>query len=84
MKIGIIFASMTGHSRKIARAVGEAIGQEPQDIKQNPELGKLDLLFVVSGIYGGASHKGLLDYLKKFDKTDVSRVALITSCCSGT
>ncbi|MDD4184820.1 MAG: flavodoxin domain-containing protein [Candidatus Izemoplasmatales bacterium] len=83
MKIGILYGSMTGHSKKIASAIGEAIKVEPQNVKTKPEFKKLDLLIVIGGIYGGVSHKGLLQYLNSLNKESVKQAALITSCCSG-
>ncbi|MGI6392276.1 MAG: flavodoxin domain-containing protein [Candidatus Izemoplasmatales bacterium] len=84
MNIGIIYGSLTGHSRKIATAIGEAVKVQPQNVKHAPEPGRYDLLFVVGGIYGGACHKGLLKYLESIDKANVKQVALVTSSCGGT
>ena len=79
MKLGLIYATMTGHSRKIARALGETLGIEAVDIKTNPHLEDIDLLFVVGGIYGGTGSTELLAYLKQVTSAQVKKVVLLTS-----
>jgi flavodoxin len=79
MKLGLIYATMTGHSRKIARAVEETLGVEAVDIKTNPKLESIDLLFVVGGIYGGAATPELLEFLKHVNSAQVKKAVLLTS-----
>ena len=79
MKIALIYATMTGHSRKIARALQETLGVEAVDIKTNPKLESIDLLFVVGGIYGGTATPELLAYLKQVNSTQVKKAVLLTS-----
>jgi flavodoxin len=83
MKIGIVYGSLTGHSKKIANAIASTIKAEAQNVKTKPEFKKLDLLFVIGGIYAGTCNKRLLKYVQTLDKTEIKRVALITSCASG-
>jgi hypothetical protein len=45
----------------------------------NPELGELDLLFIVGGIYDGEGMPELLEYVKSIDAKEIKRAALITS-----
>ena len=82
MKTAVIFRSFTGHSKKIARAVAAALAVEAQNIKSNPELKGVDLLFVVGGIYSGTSLEGMLEYVKSLMPENVKRAALITSSMS--
>ena len=82
MKIALIYISKTGHSSKIAKAISEALQIEAYDVKTNPKLNGIDLLFIVGGIYGGQSNPELITYIKNIDKSMVNKVALITSCVS--
>jgi|AGTN01.1.fsa_nt_gi Flavodoxins len=83
MKTAIIFATRTGHSKKLAEAVGERLGIIPRDIRKDPSLVSADLLFVVSGIYGGMATPELLGYLTRLDYSRVRRAAFITSAAGG-
>ncbi len=82
MNIAVIYRSMTGHSKKLARAAAEALGTEALDIKRKPVLKDVDLLFVAGGVYGGKSLNGMTDYIKTLDASGVKRAALITSSAS--
>lgn len=84
MKTAIIYASMSGHSRKIANAIGEAMNITPQNIKENMGIPTADLLFVVGGIYGDQSMPELVDYVKKLTSEQVKQACLITSSAKGT
>lgn len=79
----IVYATKTGHSGKLAHAVGEALKISAENISHNPVPPAADLLFITGGIYGGESLPGLLEYVKKLDGSRIKRVALITSCTSG-
>lgn len=83
MSIQIAYFSKTGHSEKIARAMGDALNIEPVDIAQNPSLSQVDLLFIVSGIYYGQSDNKVVEFGRKLKPAMVQRVALVTSCSSG-
>ena len=45
MKNVIIYASMTGHSKKIAQAISEKLGIEAFNIKDNPKIEGYDMGF---------------------------------------
>jgi len=47
MKCSIIYYTKTGHSRKIAKAIAQELGIEAQDVKSNPVMKDVDLLFIV-------------------------------------
>ena len=83
MKIAVIYATKTKHSKKLAEAVGSFLNVEAQNIYGNPALNDIGLLFIAGGIYGGASLPELLDYLKKLNPPLPGCAALITSCASG-
>ncbi len=83
MKTEIIYATMTGHSKKIASAVAKLYGITAHNIKENPQISNCDLLYIVSGIYGGDCSPELLKFCKNLSSTQVKKVALITSSTGG-
>jgi len=83
MKTEIVYFSKTGHSKKIAQAIAAELHLKERDIKTNPELSGADLLFVVGGIYGGASDPAMLEYVKGIGPDKAKKAALVTSCCGG-
>lgn len=84
MTIKVAYLSKTGHSRKIARAIAEALQTEPIDIRTAPAPAEADLLFLVGGIYGGQSLPEMLSYAEMLRPELVRRVALVTSCAGMT
>ena len=42
--VKVVYATKTGHSRKIAQAVAKELNVEPMNIKENPQLKGVDLL----------------------------------------
>lgn len=83
MTIQVLYHTKTGHSRKIAQAVAQALGVEAQPVKDYQETGPIDLLFLVGGIYGGQSDRAMLDFVPRLHPDNVARVVLITTCASG-
>ena len=79
MNTGVIYATKTGHSRKIAMGLGEALGIPPMDIKTNPNLENIDLLYIVGGIYGGKSSPELTAFLANVTSAQVKKAVLLTS-----
>lgn len=82
-KIAVIYATKTKHSKKLAEAIGAALGVKANNITENPALHNIDLLFIVGGIYGGASLPELLDYVKELKAPALKRAVIVTSCASG-
>lgn len=80
--VKVVYATKTGHSRKIAQAIAQKLNVEPMNIKENPQIKEVDLLFIVGGIYGGQSLPELIQFAESLDKDKVGKVALITSCTS--
>lgn len=79
MKNSVIYYTKLGHSRKIAEAIAQELHIKAEDIHTHPDLNNLDLLFIVSGIYGGKKAPELLEQIKTLDSQQVKQVALITS-----
>lgn len=82
MTTKIVYRTKTGHSRKIALATAEALGIEAIDLKKTPDIGTVDLLIIVGGIYGGMSNPDLVAFAKSVDPERVKKAALVTSCAS--
>ena len=82
MKIAVVYRSMTGHSRKIARAIAGELGVEAQDVKGKPSFKDVDLMFVVGGVYSGESLPEMLEFVRTLDSAAVKKVALVTSSAS--
>jgi hypothetical protein len=68
----------------MAKAIGKELNIIPEDVKANPKMGNIDLLYIVSGIYGNKSSPELIDYVTKLTKRQAKKVALITSSCAKT
>jgi menaquinone-dependent protoporphyrinogen IX oxidase len=83
MKTAVVYYTKTGHSRKIADAIANELHIQAEDIKNNPKLNAVDLLFIVGGIYAGKSDPGIISYVKSIESSTVKKVALVTSCSSN-
>lgn len=79
MNIKLVYYTKTGHSRKIAEAVGKELAIEPLDIADNPTLFGADILFIVGGIYNGVSAGEMIQFGEKLRPAMAQRVAIITS-----
>lgn len=82
MNIQLIYASKTGHSKKIASAIATELGIEFNNVKDQPLLTNVDLLYIVGGIYGGNSLPEMIDFINTIDSKHVKKAVLITSCVS--
>lgn len=82
MKIALIYATKTGHSKKIAEAIAKELQITAQNITSQPKLEEIDILFIVGGIYGGQSLPGLITFIENLDNNVVQKAALVTSCVS--
>lgn len=79
MNIKIIYASMTGHSKKIATTMATRLGIPAYNIVEKPNIQPCDLLFIVSGIYGGQCKPELLSFVETLSAQQVKKVVMITS-----
>lgn len=82
MKHIVIYATMTGHSKKIANAIASDLGCKAVNIKENPVLEPVDVLYVVGGVYGGQSLPDLIKYLENMDGSIAKKAVIITSSAS--
>ncbi len=79
---GVIYATKTKHSKKLAEAVAQALHAEAVNAAVSPEPRPADLLFIVGGIYGGKSLPELLQYVEKLQGGQVKKAVLVTSSVS--
>lgn len=84
MKTAVIYASMTGHSKKIAQAISKDLSVIAYNVMDKPFLEGYDLFLIVSGIYGGSCKPDLLEYANTLAPDQVRKVALITSSAGKT
>ena len=84
MKMRIIYHSILGHSKKIAQAIAQELQVNAHDIREKPELNNIDLLYIVSGIYGGKSAPELLEFLKSLGSQQIKLAVLLTSSAGKT
>lgn len=82
-KVAVIYATKTKHSKKLAEEIGSVLNVKAKNIIENPDLHDIDLLFIASGIYGGASMPELLNYSKEMEAPALKHIVLVTSCASG-
>jgi len=82
MNIKVAYLSRTGHSRKLAGAIADALRLEAENIADNPYFEGIDLLFLAGGIYGSESLPEMLSFVKSLNPAKVKQVALVTSCVS--
>lgn len=82
-RIAVLYATKTKHSKKLAEVIGSALKVKVKNITENPTLHDIDLLFIVGGIYGGASMPELLAFIKEMEAPELKRSVLVTSCASG-
>ncbi|MDD3187548.1 MAG: flavodoxin domain-containing protein [Bacilli bacterium] len=81
MKETIIYSTITGHSKRIALKIKEALNIEIFNIKENPNLSNIETLYIISGIYGGKSSEELVKYVQDFKNKQFKKVVLITTAC---
>ncbi len=80
--ISVVYATKTQHSKKLAEAVGRALGVSAKNTEEQTEPAAAGLLFIAGGIYGGKCSPALLSYAEKLDTSLVKKVVLITSSAS--
>lgn len=83
MKIAVAYKSMTGHSKKLAKAIAKEFSVEAVNVKKPfPEFKDIDILFFAGGIYAGTSAKETISFISGLNSSMVKSVALITSSAS--
>ena len=62
MKGAVIYSSMTGHSKKIAKAIEAKTNMKAYNVKDKPFFKGYDMIFIVSGIYASKARPELIEY----------------------
>lgn len=83
MKGAVIYSSMTGHSKKIAKAIEVKTNLKAYNVKDKPELKGYDMIFIVSGIYASKARPELIEYTNLLTEYNTKKITLITSSTSG-
>jgi flavodoxin len=78
----VIYGTKTQHSRKIAEAIGLALGVEAKNAEDNPPPEESGILYIVGGIYGGSCHPSLTAYAEKLTPALIKKAVLVTSSLS--
>lgn len=82
MNSKVAYFTKTGHSEKIAKAIGKELQLEVEDLKAKPVFQDVDLLFLVGGIYAGGNDPEMVGCVENIDPKMVKKTALVTSCAS--
>lgn len=82
MKCAVAYATMTGHTKKLANAIANEIGVLAQNVKENPVIENVDILFIGGGIYGGLISPNLVNFINTLDYSKVKNVAIFMSSAS--
>jgi len=83
-QISVVYATMTKHSQKLAEAIGKALQVKAANVKTNPALHEVALLFLVGGIYAGKSSPDLIRYVESLNANQAKNAVLVTSSASIT
>jgi len=81
-RIRVIYGTKTGHSKKLAEAIGQAVQVRVEDVMAGPEAAPADLLFIVGGIYGGKSLPELVGFVQRLQPGQVKQAVLVTTSVS--
>ena len=82
MRIAVVYASKTGHSKKIAKAVADKLGVPCVDIREKPAIENAGLLFIAGGLYGGQSLPEMLVFADGLEPGAIKQAVLLTSCAT--
>ena len=81
-QIGVIYATKTKHSQKLAEAIGQAVHANAENVTASPAPFPASLLFIIGGIYAGKSLPELINYVENLKSSQVKKVVLVTSSVS--
>ena len=81
-QIGVVYATKTKHSQKLAEAIGQTVHAKAENVTAGPAPFPADLLFIVGGIYAGKSLPELATYVGNLKPSQVKKVVLVTSSVS--
>jgi flavodoxin len=76
MNVLVLYASLTGNTRKLAAAMAGELDVSPQRIAEAPEVEEGDLLLLGSGVYWNRPAQAVRRYLENLRSLKGVRVAL--------
>ena len=82
MNTQIIYHSKK-HTKKIAEAMGKAIGVIPQKMEAGTVLQEADILFWGCGIYGGNVLPEVMQFAETLDPEKIKKIVLFTTSAKG-
>lgn len=83
MKYAVIYKSKR-NNKKLARAIGDAIGVTPQELASFDANQEVDVLFFGASIYGGGVSPDVITSLEKFKPEKIKKVILFSASGFGT
>lgn len=74
----VIYASLTGNTKKVARAIAEELSCRTVDVRREdlPELSGVELLLVGDGVYGGKPSRAMVRFLHRLPQLAGVKAAL--------
>ncbi|MBQ6343530.1 MAG: hypothetical protein IJI41_10440 [Anaerolineaceae bacterium] len=73
MKIAVRYYTKTGNTRRLAEAIGEALGVEALDLS-HPVDEKVDILFLGNSYYAFTIDPEVRDFVRSLDKDKVGKI----------
>lgn len=83
MKYAVVYKSKR-NNKKLAKAIGEAIGVTPQELSTFDTNQEVDVLFFGASIYGGGVAPDVLTCAQKFKADKIKKVVLFSASGFGT
>ena len=73
MNVAVRYYTKTGHTKKLADAVAEAVGVEAQPIS-SPVVEPVDILFLGNSYYAFNIDPEVREFIRKLDKTKIGKI----------
>ncbi len=77
MKILLVYSSKTGNTKKVAMAIGEALGVEPVAVEENPSPAGYDLVIAGYWVDRGTADAKMKTYLGKMSNQKIALFATL-------
>jgi len=76
MNVLVLYASLTGNTKKLAAAMADALGTKPLQVKEVTSVKDVDLLFLGSGVYWNRPSRAVTRFLRSLPSLDGVKVGL--------
>ena len=83
MKYAVVYKSKR-NNKKLAKAIGDAIGVTPQELAAFDTNQEVDVLFFGASIYGGGVSPDVITSIEKFKPEKIKKVILFSASGFGT